>query len=256
MKIDIVITRHRPLVELLRERGIIDDSTPVLEHAAIADVTGKHVLGVLPHHLSSRCASITEVPMALTQADREAMTRGDLTLERTREVAGEPVTYTVRQGVPDQATEMAECHRRALVHASPFTWPPNMKAAQGVVEYAGAEGLDHAQVDIYAKGRPRYRTISMGGQWSPWLTSDGGVCKEQDEPCANARGWWAREGTVPLSEAPDGARVEIWDLRIDLTDAALVGIVTGRDDEHVLVQIEGQQHPCRHQCSEPCKVLG
>ena len=32
-KIDIVITRHKPLVALLRERGIIDDSTPVLEHA-------------------------------------------------------------------------------------------------------------------------------------------------------------------------------------------------------------------------------
>ena len=95
--INLVVTRHRPLVDLLRERGIITAATPVLEHASISDVRGRHVLGVLPHHLSSQCASISEIPMSLTTADREAMQRGDLSLERTREVAGDPVTYVVRR---------------------------------------------------------------------------------------------------------------------------------------------------------------
>lgn len=95
MKIDIIITRHPALVAYLQEQGLADEATPIIEHASISDVKGKHVLGVLPHHLSQHCASITEVPMRLTKEDREAMQAGDLTLERVREVAGDPVTYQV-----------------------------------------------------------------------------------------------------------------------------------------------------------------
>lgn len=97
--IDIVVTRHRPLVEWLLECRLIAPGTPIIEHAAISDVAGKHVLGVLPHWLSSKAASVTEVPMnGLTPADRESMAKGDLPLERVREVAGEPITYLVFGG--------------------------------------------------------------------------------------------------------------------------------------------------------------
>jgi hypothetical protein len=97
-RVDVVVTRHAPLVVVLRERGIIREDTPIIEHATPEAVTGKHVLGVLPHWLSCLAASITEVPMAgLTQADREAMTRGDLGVERTRDVAGDPVSYVVHR---------------------------------------------------------------------------------------------------------------------------------------------------------------
>lgn len=102
MKIDIIITRHPALVAYLQEKGLADEATPIIEHASISDVKGKHVLGVLPHHLSQHCASITEVPMQLTKEDREAMQAGDLTLERVREVAGPPVTYQVFGGVESQ----------------------------------------------------------------------------------------------------------------------------------------------------------
>lgn len=96
MKYDLIITRHAPLYEYLREMGIIDATIPVLAHVSDPSILdGKHVIGVLPHSLSSRCASVTEVPLALTLADREAMTRGDLSLERMREIAGAPVTYVV-----------------------------------------------------------------------------------------------------------------------------------------------------------------
>jgi hypothetical protein len=96
MKFDLVVTRHAPLVTVLRERGLIDADTPVLTHIEDPSVLyGKHVIGVLPHHLSSQCKSITEVPMALTADDRAAMSAGDLSVERTREIAGDPVTYVV-----------------------------------------------------------------------------------------------------------------------------------------------------------------
>ena len=99
-KIDVVITRHRPLVEYLIEREIITPDTLVLEHAAPSDVRDRHVLGVLPHHLSCLCRTITEVPLSLTREDRAAMTRGDLPIERVREIAGHPVTYVVSRVDP------------------------------------------------------------------------------------------------------------------------------------------------------------
>jgi hypothetical protein len=96
MKFDLVVTRHAPLVTVLLERGIIDDAVPVVTHVEDpSTLDGKHVIGVLPHHLSARCRSITEVPMALTADDRAAMSAGDLSAERTREIAGDPVTYVV-----------------------------------------------------------------------------------------------------------------------------------------------------------------
>lgn len=97
-KIDIVITQHQTLVELLRERGLIDSDTPVLAHARPEDVRGRHVLGVIPHHLSSLAASITEIPIRFDGADeRRAFAGGDIPMGRLREIAGEPVHYTVNR---------------------------------------------------------------------------------------------------------------------------------------------------------------
>ena len=94
-KIGLVVTRHPALVEYLREVDLITNDTPIIEHATPADVRGKHVLGVLPHHLSAIAASITEIPMRWTVADRAAMQAGDVGVDRVRACAGEPVTYTV-----------------------------------------------------------------------------------------------------------------------------------------------------------------
>jgi hypothetical protein len=183
-KIDLVVTRHRPLVDLLIERGIITTDTPVLEHASATDIAGKHVLGVLPHHLSSRCASITEVPMSLTQADREAMTRGDLSLERTREVAGDPATYYVST---ERTWPCVAVFARAAKHAAPWSSFHIKSIGPGTLELESCEGTDWAHVDIYGD---RYRTMSMGGEWSAWLDETGEVHRDQSEPRPYSEAKW------------------------------------------------------------------
>lgn len=90
----IVVTRHRGLVELLREMGIIDERAVIIEHVTDPEqVRGRHVIGVLPMHLAAVTASITEVPLALSQADRGV----ELTVDRLRQIAGSPVRYVVRR---------------------------------------------------------------------------------------------------------------------------------------------------------------
>lgn len=151
--IDVVVTRHQPLVDLLRERGIVDADTPVLEHARADDVRGKHVLGVLPHWLSSLAASVTEVPMRSTQADREAMARGDLGIERLRTIADPPVTYCVEQ-ISNLACggRVVAAMATAIRHAAGpngygVTFLANDHAA--IIEIEDVDGWWRAQVDLY-----------------------------------------------------------------------------------------------------------
>lgn len=96
----ICVTRHRPLVALLIERRIIDATTPVIEHATADDVRDRIVVGVLPIHLAALAYLVIDVPLALTLADRAAMTAGEIPLERLREIAGPAVAYHVR--TPEQ----------------------------------------------------------------------------------------------------------------------------------------------------------
>lgn len=88
----IVVTRHQALVDYLVEIGLISHDTPVLSHVSADDVRGRHVIGVLPLHLAALADRVTEVPLALTPADRGK----ELALERIREIAGTPTTYVVR----------------------------------------------------------------------------------------------------------------------------------------------------------------
>ena len=90
-KIDVVVTRHAALITYLLEEGIITAGTKVVSHASPEAIDGKHVVGVLPHSLSCRCASFTEVPLYLPPELRGK----ELTVEQVREYAGEPATYRV-----------------------------------------------------------------------------------------------------------------------------------------------------------------
>ena len=87
----IVITRHEALVEYLREQGMIDDSTTVINHATHEDVMGKDVIGVLPLSLAAEANSVTEIPLRLTPEMRGQ----ELSLETLRQIAGKPVKYKV-----------------------------------------------------------------------------------------------------------------------------------------------------------------
>ncbi len=66
---DIVVTRHKGLLEFLRNKGLISSDTPTVGHAQLKDVEGLHVLGILPLNLAAKAASITtvdlEVPIEL-----------------------------------------------------------------------------------------------------------------------------------------------------------------------------------------------
>ena len=91
MKADLIITRHPALLSYLLEIGLVDASTPVVQHATSDAVRGKHVAGVLPHYLSSLCALYTEVPLVVPQELRGQ----ELTLETVRKYAQSPKTYVV-----------------------------------------------------------------------------------------------------------------------------------------------------------------
>jgi hypothetical protein len=89
--VDIIVTRHKALVALLRERGIVEEDVQVLDHVTKDDVFRKHVVGVLPMNLAAHALSVTEIPLALTPEMRGK----ELDLPTLRRIAGEPVTYRV-----------------------------------------------------------------------------------------------------------------------------------------------------------------
>ena len=88
----VVVTRHPALVEYLREIGLVTEATRVVSHASFEDVYGRRVIGVLPLHLASHAHSVTEIPLDLRPEHRGR----ELSLGEVRELAGDPITYTVR----------------------------------------------------------------------------------------------------------------------------------------------------------------
>ena len=90
---ELIVTRHPALVTLLVERGIVQEGTPVVAHATIEEIEGKHVAGVLPLSLAVHAASVTEIPLKLEASDRGK----ELPISRLREVAGEVVVYLVER---------------------------------------------------------------------------------------------------------------------------------------------------------------
>lgn len=91
---DVIVTRHKALIEYLLEEGIVDkDNYKVITHATPEEISGKHVFGVLPHGLSCLTASFTEIPLFLPLEMRGK----ELTKEDIYEYAGEPSTYIVKK---------------------------------------------------------------------------------------------------------------------------------------------------------------
>lgn len=91
----LIVTRHPALVELLRERGIVDRDVQVIAHATADEIQGKHVFGVLPLSLAAEAARVTEIELRLTPELRGK----ELDLQTLREIAGPARTYVVtREG--------------------------------------------------------------------------------------------------------------------------------------------------------------
>lgn len=230
-RFDLVVTRHAPLVEYLIREGYIDDSTPVVEHAhahartakislrrdvydvicggtiardldvleaqALADghnaanVRGKHVIGVLPHHLSSKAASVTEVQLDWTLEDRKAMQQsGDLDVEAVARAARGLHTYVVRRA------EAQHMHSAAVEAAWRYVerHGTSFGAGPGIISWAGCESVRGLDATLIGSGceQAHAQIIMSRGLWrpqskGPWLDGLGREVEVDDiEPAA---GW-------------------------------------------------------------------
>jgi putative CRISPR-associated protein (TIGR02620 family) len=63
IKPDIIVSRHKGLVQYLQEEGIVDEDIDHVEHADREDVEGRHVVGNLPSRLAAKAASLTEIDL-------------------------------------------------------------------------------------------------------------------------------------------------------------------------------------------------
>ncbi len=107
MKIDLVVTRHPGLIEVLAEQGICDKATPVVAHATPDQIRGKNIAGVLPLALAAVCESVTEVSLSLPAELRgqeltAAQVRSHMTGTRTYRV----LTVPSAQEVSDENCKM------------------------------------------------------------------------------------------------------------------------------------------------------
>ncbi|MDW8345353.1 MAG: CRISPR-associated protein Csx16 [Bacteroidia bacterium] len=90
--VDIVVTRHRGLIDYLRQQGFDVDGAIVIDHVTDPNIlVGRHVVGVLPMHLASLCTSITVVDLNLPQDLRGA----DLSADQVAQYATGISTYRV-----------------------------------------------------------------------------------------------------------------------------------------------------------------
>ena len=64
---DVVVTRHKELVQYLKEIGVVDEHVEVIEHATAENINDKNVIGVLPHSLSCLTETFAEVPLNIPQ---------------------------------------------------------------------------------------------------------------------------------------------------------------------------------------------
>ena len=89
----IIVSRHTAMREYLVEQGLVDPDVQVYIHAGPSDVEGRHVYGMLPLHLASLAALVTQVPV-ITPATERGVT---LSLENIRRYARAPQTYKIER---------------------------------------------------------------------------------------------------------------------------------------------------------------
>lgn len=127
----IIVTRHPALVTYLREIGLAQPDTEVVEHVTPEQIRGRVVIGVLP--LSQEAYSVIEVPL-----DIPAQLRGkELTIEQVREYAGSPVSLRVERSdfVLDQVRSLAE-HARVTASLGISTDATDQDTARTAAERA------------------------------------------------------------------------------------------------------------------------
>jgi putative CRISPR-associated protein (TIGR02620 family) len=196
---DLVVTRHPGLAAWLMREGLIDASTPVIEHAAPADVRGLHVMGVLPHHLSALAASITEVQLDIPRDMRGI----ELSADQVAAFARGMHTYKVRRSCAEHA------HSAAVEAAWRYVerYGTSFGAGPGILTYVDRTHLG-LRVTVIGSGceQASAEIITSRGVWrpckGPWLD---GLGREvaSIEP---ASGWgWRLEAVKGFELAPEVA---------------------------------------------------
>jgi len=89
----IVVTRHKGLVQYLINKGLITKDVPVISHATVDDVRGKHVIGVLPLWLAVYTDKMTIVKLRIPTNMRGK----ELTEEEVATLAPQPRTYKIHK---------------------------------------------------------------------------------------------------------------------------------------------------------------
>lgn len=88
----LVITKYASFVEYLKELGLIRDGEyETVQYATPANVTGRHVIGVIPLFLCALADRVTEVRVNVPRYLRGT----ELTLEQVRQFGIPPITYRV-----------------------------------------------------------------------------------------------------------------------------------------------------------------
>lgn len=93
IKFEVVVTRHKGLVDYLNKNGFISDETVIIDHATPEAIAGKTVLGVLPHSLSCLCKVFAEIPLNLPPEMRGK----ELSLQDVEKYAGDIAYYVVQR---------------------------------------------------------------------------------------------------------------------------------------------------------------
>lgn len=143
----IVVTRHRALVEYLREQGIIGHDTEVVPHLADPEaVRGRTVIGPVPIHMAAAARSVVHIPLAIPEHLRGV----ELTLSQVREMAGPPVEYQIRPTAVGYLAPIFE--RRMLEEAWPGATSASDALDRSVTAWAEAHGL--LQCDGFHRASP------------------------------------------------------------------------------------------------------
>lgn len=95
----IVVTKHPNFVTYLKEIGLLEEGAKVMTRVDENIVKGQHVVGVLPHHLSSKAEMYTEVPLYIPPPLKGM----ELSIEQIRAFASTPRTYKITQ-ISDRTT--------------------------------------------------------------------------------------------------------------------------------------------------------
>ncbi|WP_156298869.1 CRISPR-associated protein Csx16 [Streptobacillus canis] len=91
--VDLVVTRHKTLVEYLKNNNIISKDCEVIEHASAENVKDKDVIGVLPHSLSCLTNTFTEIVLNIPFEKRGM----ELTLEEIEKYILSIKKYKVKE---------------------------------------------------------------------------------------------------------------------------------------------------------------